>query len=133
LARSTSIAVLLDYIRSHHFQIELEFGIGWIFLKRPDFTLTEFGDVAVRDKFLGKWIATFPAEKVIAEATRILHLIHKGQIKLVKFNSFLEDLKRDGAILVYCLDRDPKIEVVLRNLGWSLSWKYNSQTFEEPG
>lgn len=122
---------LRDSARAQNLAVEVKPDMVWTFLRRPGFKLTDFGDVVTRSRRLGKWITAFPRDRVASEARRLLPLIDQGSIKLAKVENIPSGPGKLSRVVVYCLDSDPEIRAALEQLGWTVTWKYNSQTFSD--
>ncbi len=129
---SPSIAIdLRCSIRAGKLKVDVQPDMVWTFLRTPGFRLADFGDVTTRSRRLGKWITAFAPERLASEARRLLPLIDQGLIKLAKVENAGNDPRKLSLVVVYCLDQDAEIRAALEQLGWTVNWKYNSQTFSE--
>ena len=122
---------LREIIRDQKLDVELHCDVKWVFMRKPGFRLTEFGDVRTRGRRLGKWILQCPGEELVSRARQLLTLVHRQQVKLAKVTNIGRQAEPAGLVAVYCLDRDPEVLAALQALGWNPRWKYNYETFAE--
>ena len=56
---------LREIIESNQLYVEVVLDHAWIFLRRPGFRISVFGDEPVRARSLGKWMTTFDRADVV--------------------------------------------------------------------
>lgn len=117
-------------IRERNLAVEVRLDFAWIFLRKPGYRPSDFGDAHTRSRRLGKWIAAVPCERLVAEATKF-PLIHDERLTLCKIANIWNFPTREAVIVAYCLDRDPELLLAMQEYGLEPRWKYNRETFGE--
>lgn len=111
--------------------IEAVVDIYWLFMRH-----TEGWETFRRQPDLGKWILRLPRDQevVLARAEEVLPLLRDGRARLAKLTNLATPrAAADAAIVVYCSGAEREgLGALLRDeLGWSVSWKTNRETFME--